>query len=522
MASFKCTDAMIATLIEGGLTETQVTALCDTFAVVGDAADPLSGGIVGMQFGADCGWLVLCGALVFVMHGGFAMLCAGAIRSKNTLNILLQTILDACVSAIAFYIVGFAFAYGEGSKPNRFIGNNLFAMSKWSDGFTGTGNGKWTDWFFQWAFAATATTIPAGAVAERFNFNAYLCYSIFLSAFVYPVVVHWVWSREGWLSFAAVSGNPEPWRQNVDGPNGYLFGSGMIDFAGSGVVHMVGGLTGLMGAWLVGPRLGRFDSSGKPVDMPGHSATLVVLGTVLLWFGWYGFNPGSTLLIANASAGVIAGRAAVCTTLSGAAGGCACLLNAFRRQKAWDLVCLCNGVLVGFVSITANCHVVEPWAAILCGAIGGLWFDLICWLFLKLRIDDPLSAAPMHGFGGMWGIFFTGLLAKDEYIQQVYARGDSEKQNMGVFYGGKGHLLAAQCVGILTITAWVCGLTGALFMALKAVGWLRISEEDEHRGLDASKHGGSAYNTNAMNGVENGHQRNPLGVPQHTPQLTKT
>ncbi len=240
------------------------------------------------------------------------------------------------------------------------------------------------------------------------------------------------------------------------------------------------------------------------------------------------------LIISNSGTATVAGRAAVCTTLSACGGGIACLVNAFRRHKAWDLVCLCNGVLVGFVSVTANCHVIEPWAAILVGAVGGLvsrwsllapqspppppsakrctcrppltapcWmacvanaqiFDGVCWVFLKLRIDDPLSAAPMHGFGGMWGVFFTGLLAKQEYVEQAYGR----SPYYGVFYGSKGNLLASQCVGILAIVGWTCGLTGALFFVLKRIGQLRISEEDEHRGLDASKHGGSAYNTNAQ------------------------
>ncbi|KAJ9526932.1 hypothetical protein QJQ45_025361 [Haematococcus lacustris] len=364
---------------------------------------------------------------------------------------------------------------------------------------------------YQWAFAATAVTIPAGAVAERFNFNAYLAYTVLLAAFVYPVVVHWVWSREGWLTHFSVSGNPAPAKQEDE----MLFRAGMIDFAGSGVVHMVGGMCGLMGAWLVGPRLGRFDSNGKPVDMPGHSATLVVLGTVLLWFGWYGFNPGSSLTIDNSISAQVAGRAAVTTTLSGAAAGLTCLMNGFRRNKAWDLISMCNGVLVGFVVITACAHVVEPWAAIVNGVCGALpeltclnpllappWmqiFDLVCWLFLKLRIDDPLCAAPMHGFGGMWGVFFTGLLAKQEYIQQAYGTGMSAPYTRGdyygLFYGGGGRLLASQVIGILAIAGWVCGTTGILFFALKMFNLLRISEEEEHRGLDASKHGGSAYNT---------------------------
>jgi len=329
--------------------------------------------------------------------------------------------------------------------------------------------------------AATATTIPAGAVAERFNFNAYLADTFLISAWVYPVVVHWVWSPNGWLSAF-----------NTKAP---LFGSGMIDFAGSAVVHMVGGLSGLVGAVLVGPRLGRFDSNGQPVDMPGHSATLVVLGTCLLWFGWYGFNPGSTLNIAAATSSLSAnlyltsGRAAVTTTLAGGAAVLTALISGFVRKRAWDLLDVCNGALVGFVSITAGCAVVEPWAAIVIGIIGAIIFDATCWLWLKLRIDDPLGASPMHGVCGAWGLFSVGLFATSEYVGQAYPNG-----KYGGFMGGGGSLLACQVVGILVILAWVTAMMGPMFFVMKLLGKLRISAEEEQAGLDVSKHGGSAYN----------------------------
>ncbi|GLC40105.1 hypothetical protein PLESTB_000882500 [Pleodorina starrii] len=453
--------------------------LCQQFASSSDLSDT----VVGL----NTLYLTSCGALVFVMHAGFAMLCAGAIRSKNTMNILLQTVMDAAVSAIAFYILGYGFAYGIGDNPNGFIGDALFGMARWApknQAFTPVAGAGWQNWFFQWAFAATATTIPAGAVAERLNFNAYLIYSFFISAFVYPVVVHWVWSYEGWLGFAR------------NAAYSHLFRSGMIDFAGSGVVHMTGGLAGLAGCIMVGPRMGRFDSNGNPVEMPGHSATLVVLGTVLLWFGWYGFNPGSQLLINTAVSASVVGRAAVTTTLSGASGCLSCLLTAFFRHKAWDLVAGCNGALVGFVTITAGANVVEPWAALLAGLTGGWVFDFVCWLFLKLRIDDPLSAAPMHAFCGAWGVFFVGLLAKRQYVCDAYGRDCQNTYYIpnGLLYGGDGRLLASQVIGIICIFAWVFGLMSILFAALKAVKLLRISAEEEQAGLDVSKHGGSAYN----------------------------
>ena len=211
------------------------------------------------------------------MQAGFAMLCAGSVRSKNTMNILIKNVLDACVGAIAFCIFGYGCAYGkkDGKTANEFIGNWNFGLQDYTD---------WASFLFQWAFSAAAATIVSGSVAERTAFQAYLGYSFFLTAFVYPVVVHWVWDSDGWL--------------NAFKSKDLLFDCGMIDFAGSGVVHMTGGVAGLMGAAIVGPRTGRFDPNGRVIAMPGHNASLVVLGTFILWVGWYGFNPGSQLLVA--------------------------------------------------------------------------------------------------------------------------------------------------------------------------------------------------------------------------------
>lgn len=459
-------------------TAAQASALCARFAA---EAQTSADADTNIKIGLNTLLLVMTGALVFVMHAGFAMLCAGAIRSKNTMNILLQTVMDAAVSAIAFYLVGFAFAYGGGANKNGFIGGNMFALARYSTkNATPSGGYNWQFWFFQWAFAATATTIPAGAVAERLNFNAYLIYSFFISAFVYPVVVHWIWSTSGWLGY---------WKAGDR-----LFRSGMIDYAGSGVVHMTGGFAGMAGCILLGPRMGRFDSNGNPVEMPGHSATLLVLGTVLLWFGWYGFNPGSQLTVDSLDNAAVVGRSAVTTTLSGAAGCLSCLFTGFIRGKSWDLVAGCNGALVGFVSITASAHVMEPWAALICGLVGGWVFDAVCVAFLKFKIDDPLSAAPMHGFAGAWGVLYTGLMAKRQYICQAYGYSCAEYRADGLFYNGDGRLLASQVIGILSIFAWVFGLMSMLFAGLKAINMLRISHEEEQQGLDVSKHGGSAYN----------------------------
>jgi Amt family ammonium transporter len=410
--------------------------------------------------------------LVFFMQAGFAMLCAGSVRTKNTKNILIKNVLDACVGAIAWFLFGYGFAFGktEGHTPNSFIGSGNFAMTDI------TSPGDTAFYLFQWAFSAAAATIVSGSVAERTKFVAYLGYSFFLTAFVYPAVVHWGWSAEGWLG---------PWREN----GSKLFGVGMLDFAGSGIVHMVGGLAGLMGAYMVGPRIGRFAPDGSPNPMPGHSAPLAVLGTFILWLGWYGFNPGSQLALIGEDNAKVVARTAVTTTLSAASGGLTAMALNYKTNKILDLIAVCNGALAGLVAITAGCSTTAPWASIICGMLGAVCLKYSNALLLKLGIDDPLEAAPMHGFCGALGVLWVGFMAKREYVNDVFGIDEA-----GVFYGGSGKLLAAQLVGIVTIAAWTMTMLGTFFGLFKRYNLLRISEEDEYAGLDESKHGGSAYN----------------------------
>ena len=496
MMSSSCVESLLGALqTAGGDVATElaamVGAICDEFdgmsAQLESHHATLASRTEAVATGLNTFFMLFGGAMVFIMHGGFALLEAGSIRSKNAKNVLLQTVLDAAVSAIMWYCVGFGFAFGIGDRPNKFIGNALFGLKSYESHFTGSGQGRWIDWFFQWAFCATATTIPAGAVAERFNFNAYIGYSMLLSGFVYPVVAHWAWCVTGWLGY----GTLEP-----------LFNAGYIDFAGSGVIHMTGGLTGLIAAKLVGPRLGRFSADGSINEIKGHSSILVVLGTVLLWFGWYGFNPVSALFIDTPSGATVASRSAVTTTLAGAAGGIICLAYHWARENVWDLVNCCNGILSGFVAITACCHVVEPWAAIICGACAGMVFEGFAALLLRLRIDDPLNAAPMHFGCGLFGVLFTGLLAKQEFIQQAYVHAPSAAATVspedmypyGAFYpGSNGLLIASQVVGVLAIIGWVTGIMLPFFYCLKCFNVLRVSTEEETKGIDESKHGGNAY-----------------------------
>ena len=412
--------------------------------------------------------------LVFLMQAGFAMLCAGSVRTKNTMNILLKNVIDVCAGAIAYYVFGWGFAYGPNSDAKAFIGAGHHGLHDFLN------DRGWEEWLFQWAFAAAAATIVSGAMAERTAFSAYLIYSVVLTGFVYPVVVHWVWDGDGWLT---------AFPNDMDKT---IFKNGMIDFAGCGVVHMTGGFAALAGAYMVGPRIGRFTQDGQVADMPGHSATLVVLGTFLLWFGWYGFNPGSQLGVASTSDADVVARCAVTTTLSGAAAGLATLFMRKFQTGTWDLVTSCNGSLAGLVAITAGTSTLEPWAAIIAGAVGALVFLFSKWFILyKLRVDDPVDAIALHGCTGAWGLIVVGLFAADKYVAQAY----SSDQDVGIFYGGNGKLLAAEIVGIIVIFLWVMATQGLLFYALKRMDMLRASPEEEMEGLDSTEHGGSAYYT---------------------------
>ncbi|KAL7547558.1 hypothetical protein ACHAWF_010847 [Thalassiosira exigua] len=475
--------------------------------------------------GVDTFYLIYAGALVFFMQVGFAMLCAGSIREKNVKNVLLWNLLDSAGGAIGFWSVGYAFAYGgddinkgKVSHPHSNRGRrsyqstpNLFLLSlSWplalfrhrrappkmvqtfigNAGFFLTGDTDMEFWFFQFAFACALSSIVAGTIAERCKMTAYLCYSIFLCGFVYPVAAHSFWSVNGFLSPFA----KEP-----------LWGSGAIDLAGSGPVHMTGGVAALVMAIVLGPRKGRFyDEDGVPLEEPKamgpHSVSLQFLGTFALWFGWYGFNPGSTLKISTAELGDVASLVAVNTTLGAAAGALSGMFTStiLDERKTgvyqWDTTAAMNGCLTGLVGITAGCATVEPWAAFIIGLVSGWVYLAASALILRFKIDDAVDAIPVHMFGGAWGVISTGLFTNANRL--AVAGGSTD--NIGWFYewgrgSGNFTLIGIQLLAVLFVFGWTAGIFTPFCLVLKFLNWLRIDPLEEEVGMDISRHKGPAY-----------------------------
>jgi len=437
-----------------------------------------------MEANLDILWLLFGAYLVFFMQAGFALLEAGSVRAKNTKNILLKNVLDACLGGLIWWTIGYPIALGDMGGDSKDNTVQPFFM----DRIEGKSNNTYyAMWMFQWAFAAAAATIVSGAVAERCAFSAYLAYTFVLTGFIYPAVVYWGWGSYGFMS---------AWTTGDEKPDMWVGGTGLIDFAGSGVVHMTGGAAALMGAIILGPRTGRFaPRTGEVQPMPGHSTVLAALGTFILWFGWYGFNPVSTLAFKYMQD---AARAAVTTTLSACAGGATTLAIHVALKNPPDVSPALNGILAGLVSITGPCPVVDPWAAVLIGCIGGFVYYGSSRLLLKLKVDDPLDASPVHFFCGIWGVLASGLFARQEFVSGVYG---SDK-HYGVLMGADGEQLGVQIIGVLVIATWVCSLSGVLFMALKFMKLLRVSAEDEDVGLDSSHHGGDAYNFAASKPIQ--------------------
>ena len=399
-------------------------------------------------------WVLVAAFLVFFMQAGFALVEAGFTRAKNTVNILTKNVLDFCMAALAFWAFGFALMFGGSAlasgleQGNAFIGYSGFFLS--GDAYDVT---TALYWLFQMVFAATAATIVSGAMAERTKVTTYLAYSFLVSAIIYPIYGHWVWGG-GWL--------------------GSL---GAVDFAGSGVVHAVGGILAFIGAWKLGPRIGKYDAQGRPRTIPGQNMVYVALGVFILFFGWFGFNAGSTLAATELRISIIATN----TTLAAIAGGIAAMYVTLIRTGRVDLEVTGNGILAGLVAITAACAFVAPWAAVIIGALGGL---IMLWAvgFVEktLKVDDPVGAVAVHGAAGLFGLLAVGIFADGTYGVSGLIVGDVRQ-------------LMVQVVSVLVLVAWT-GATGwILFTALDRSMGLRVPEEDELKGLDATEHGLSAY-----------------------------
>jgi len=410
--------------------------------------------IADLTRGIDTAWVLIAGILVFWMQAGFALVEAGLTRSKNTTNILFKNLMDFVFASLAFWAVGYAFMFG--SSAAGWIGTSGFFISGGEDFIPNVP--VLAFWFFQLVFAGTAATIVSGAMAERTKFSAYLIYSFFITAIIYPIAGHWIWGG-GWL-----------WT--------LPFGDGFRDFAGSTVVHSIGGWLALVGAIVLGPRLGRFTKDGKAVAIPGHSITLVTLGVFILWMGWFGFNPGSQLAISGGNADAVA-LVAANTNLAAAAGALVAMVVSWLFvAKKPDLPTALNGALAGLVAITAPCAYVTPGYSVIIGAVGGVIVVYGALLLEKLKIDDPVGAVPVHLFNGIWGTLAIGIFGTE---------------GIGSLITGDGGQFVAQLIGVLAVGVWCLATGSVLFLGIKAINGLRVSREEEIKGLDILEHGTEAY-----------------------------
>ena len=401
-------------------------------------------------------WVLIAAVLVIFMQAGFALVEAGLTRAKSVANIMMKNLMDFCVGVLVFAAVGFAFAFGEG---NSFIGTNGWFLdsSYFGDDYFGTLSPA-TFFIFQVAFAATAATIVSGAMAERTKFVSYFIYSAIISAIVYPIIVHWVWGG-GWLS-------------ELDTP--------YSDFAGSGVVHMTGGVAALVGAAILGPRIGKYGPDGKPRAIPGHSIPFAIIGCFILLIGWFGFNPGSELAADDAVAPIF-----VTTVLAGVAGAVAATFVTWFKDGKPDVAMAGNGLLAGLVGITAGCAALNNWMAVLVGLIAGVLVVFSVYFFDRIKIDDPVGAVSVHGVCGAFGVLAVGLFATEG----------------GLFFGDGADLLLSQAIGVVSIAAFVAACMAIVFFALKYTIGLRVSPQEELEGLDVHEHGYPGYGIDVAAGM---------------------
>jgi Amt family ammonium transporter len=416
-----------------------IIALQDVAATTKDVAEAVSAinGDMGML------WMLIAGILVFFMQAGFTLVETGMTRSKNAANIAMKNLLDICVGSLTYWLVGYSLMYGDTSNGWFF----------WS----GLMQGEGADLFFQTMFAATAATIVSGAIAGRTKYSTYAIFTIVMTALIYPIAGGWQWQGSGWLTEL-----------------------GFIDFAGSSIVHSVGGWAALVAAYMVGPRIGKY-IDGKVFSIPGHNQVLATLGVFILWLGWFGFNGGSQLAWGGADA-IGASNVVLITNLAAAAGALGALVTTWIWYGKPNLPQTLNGALAGLVSITAGCGNMSAIGAVFAGLVGGIIVVFsIEFIEKKLKIDDAIGAASVHGVAGAWGTLVIGLWGIDGEI------------GIGLFNGGGAAQLGTQAIGVLAYAVWSIGLSFIVFKLLKSTMGLRVTEEEETVGLDLSEHGEIAY-----------------------------
>ncbi len=437
--------AVTATVVEATTPATEATVAPDT---IGE-----------LTMGLNTVWMLLAAMLVFFMQPGFALVEAGFTRVKNTTNILMKNLVDFMFGSLLYWFIGFGLMFGAGG----FLGMpHFFDLSFLDNGLPNEGF-----LIFQTVFCATAATIVSGAMAERTKFSMYLVYTIFISVLIYPISGHWTWGG-GWL----MNGEEGSFMMN-------LFGATFHDFAGSTIVHSVGGWIALVGAAILGPRIGKYGKDGKSRAIPGHSLTLAALGVFILWFGWFGFNPGSQLAAASEADANAISHVFLTTNLAACAGGFFALVISWFKYGKPSLSLTLNGVLAGLVGITAGCDAVSAAGSVLIGAIcGTVMIFSVEFIDKVLKIDDPVGASSVHGVCGFLGTVLVGFLSTSE----------------GLFYGHGAGLLGAQVFGAIVIGLWAAGMGFVIFKFLDKVHGLRVPARVEEEGLDIYEHGESAYN----------------------------
>lgn len=412
--------------------------------------EEISSLITEQTFAINTVWVALCAALIFFMEAGFALLEAGFVRSKNTMSIIAKVIIDITFGGIAFFIVGFGIAYGSS--------NGWFAFDlgiSTSDLGLGLTVSNALFWFIQLGFAIAAISIVSGALAERMKLWAYALLVFIFCAFMYPLVANWVWNPNGWLALR-----------------------GFNDFAGSAAVHAMGGFAALAAAIVLGPRIGKYNEDGSSNTIPGHNLPLAAVGAFILWFGWFGFNPGSSLgAVGNWE---LIGTVVVNTFLASAAGGIATMVYTYFAYGKIDITMVINGILAGLVSITAGCNVVGPVSAIIIGLIAGVLVDVAVLFFDRLKVDDPVGAIAVHGINGLFGTIAVGFFAVEG----------------GLFFGGGSTLLLTQIIGVLTIAIFSFCVTYLIMMILKMTIGIRITKDEEITGIDKVSFGVESYTSN--------------------------